>query len=366
MSQDGNSDGTPRRRWWRTTLIVIGSVLVLAAVAVVGVVVGRETAPGPDIVVTALPVLEESPAAEPLPVATLPSLTVSTSVQPSWPALLTAVDGLDDTTTTASGYRLVNAGISPGQVAGVLGPVFGIEGIPVAEGASWTTGALDGPHLVVADDSLVTWTFEDPSASARPAVGAPLSAERAIELAAALLGSIGVDTASVDWQVDRFADLTSVTAWQLVAGARTRLSWEVGFGPSGAIVRAAGFSAGLEEVPDYPVVGARSAVERSGQPGWSAIGPTLISAGGPVASPASPSASARPDRPVISVAVTEVSVTEADLALAQYGQPDGSVLFLPAYVLTGADGSRWSLLAVDEPYVEFVDQPYPTAIPAAS
>ena len=38
---------------------------------------------------------------------------------------------------------------------------------------------------------------------------------------------------------------------------------------------------------------------------------------------------------------------------------------LPSYVLSGDDGSRWSLLAVDEPYVQFVDQPYPTAAPAA-
>ena len=32
---------------------------------------------------------------------------------------------------------------------------------------------------------------------------------KAIELAAALLGSIGVDIASVDWQVDRYFGLTA-------------------------------------------------------------------------------------------------------------------------------------------------------------
>ena len=63
--------------------------------------------------------------------------------------------------------------------------------------------------------------------------------------------------------------------------------------------------------------------------------------------------------------VTEVTVTEAVLGLAQYWQPDGGMLMLPSYTLTGEDGSRWSLLAVDEPYVQFVDQPYPTAAPAA-
>ena len=370
MSQDVSTDDLPRRPRWRMPFIIIVSVLAVAVVAVAGVVVGRMTAPGPDIVVTSGPVLEESPGAEPLPVGAspgaLPSLTVSTSVQPSWSIVLTPDDGLADEPTTASGYRLVKAGISAGQVAGVLGPVFGVEGEPVADGDTWTVGTVGGPRLTVMDDSRVTWTFDDASASAQPAVGPPMPADRAIELAGAVLGSIGVDTASIDWQVDRFADMTSVTAWQLVAGARTRLAWEIGFDPAGAVIRASGFSAGVEEVPGYPVVGARAAVERSGQSGWSAIGPTLIAPGGEPVASASPSASASTDRPAMSVPVTQVTVTGADLALAQYGQPDGSVLFLPAYVLAGTDGSRWSLLAVDEPYVQFVDQPYPTAAPAAS
>ncbi len=63
--------------------------------------------------------------------------------------------------------------------------------------------------------------------------------------------------------------------------------------------------------------------------------------------------------------MSEVTVTEATLGLAQYWQPDGGMLMLPSYVLAGEDGSRWSLLAVDEPYVQFVDQSYPTA-PAAT
>ena len=370
MSQDVSGDLAPRRSRWRVALLVLGVMVAMAALLVGGVVIGRVTAPGPDIVVTSGPVLEESPGAEPLPVVAspgaLPSLTVSTSVQPSWSIVLTPDDGLADEPTTASGYRLVKAGISAGQVAGVLGPVFGVEGKPVADGAMWTVGSVGGPHLIVADDARVTWTFDDASASARPAVGPPMPADQAIELAGAVLGSIGVDTASVDWQVDRFADMTSVTAWQLVAGARTHLAWEIGFDPAGAVIRASGFSAGLEEVPGYPVVGARAAVERSGQSGWSAMGPTLIAPGGEPVASASPSASPPSDRPAMSVPVTQVTVTGADLALAQYGQPDGSVLFLPAYVLTGADGSRWSLLAVDQPYVQFVDQPYPTAVPAAS
>jgi hypothetical protein len=196
-----------------------------------------------------------------------------------------------------------------------------------------------------------------------------MPADKAIELTTALLGSIGVDTAAIDWQVDRYSGMTEATAWQLVAGARTRLAWTVGFDPSGAVVQASGFSAGLEEVPGYPVVGAATAVQRSGQPGWSAIGPALIPgpAPDPAASPdasSSSSPSASPDRPAMTVPVTNVTATGATLGLAQFWQSDGSILFLPAYVLDAADGTRWTLLAVDEPYVQFVDRPYPTAAPA--
>ena len=53
----------------------------------------------------------------------------------------------------------------------------------------------------------------------------------------------------------------------------------------------------------------------------------------------------------------EIGVTDAELGLAQYWQPDGSVLMLPSYTVTGEDGSTWSVLAVEDEYVQFVDEP---------
>ncbi len=354
-------------------------MLVLGA-AGAGVVVGRSTAPGPDIVVAPGPVTEESPEAERMPVGIAsspgstsvtppanqaPQQVIVTPVQPTdWPAILSAAPGLEDSPTSASGYRLVNGGISGAQVAGVLGSVFGATGSPVAEGDSWVVGTPGGPTVTVDDDPLMSWRFEDPSAGSVTATAPPMTSERALELATLLLGSIGVDTSSVDWQVDRFSASTIATAWQLVAGARTQLAWRVGFDPSGAVVAASGFSAGFEEIPEYSVVGAATAVERSGQPAWTAIPPRLISGPGdeivPTAS-ATPSASTSPDQPGLTVPVLDVTVAGAELGLAQYWQPDGGLLILPAYRLAGADGSSWSLLAVADTYVSFVSQAYPTA-----
>lgn len=360
----------PRRSSWKPVLAVIGVIAIVAGAAVGGVLYGRATAPGPDIIVTPEPVVEESAAVEPMPVGALPapvngagqSGSPDDAVVP--PAILSAAPGLSDTATVASGYRLVNAGISGAQVAGVLASALGATGQPVAEDGSWVVGAPGGPTLTVTDDPLFTWTFEDSAVLASPAIGEQLEPATAIELTSALLGSIGVDVASVDWQVDRYSGRTGVTAWQLVSGQRTELGWQVAYDPSGAVVQASGFSAGLEEVPGYPVLGAASAIARSTSQPWSLVGAT------PARAPeATPSPSTSPLTPLalpgISVPVSEVTVTEATLGLAQYWQPDGGMLMLPSYALSGDDGSRWSLLAVDEPYVQFVDQPYPTADPTA-
>ena len=393
---DSPSHAAPRRRG-RTALVVTGVVAAIVLAAAAGAAAGRATAPGPDIVVAPGPVLEESPQAEPLPVGVAsgpPSTAMSTAPatqappqvivtpgQPTdWPAILTASPGLSDTATTASGWRLVNSGISAAQVAGALAAVFGAAGAPTSDEDAWTVGTEGAPTVTVQKDPLVSWTFEDPTpptvtatpteptATAPPTTATPteptppMTPDRALELGTLLLGSIGVDPASVDWQVDRLTDGTQVTAWQLVAGARTQLAWRVHFDPAGRVIEASGFSAGFEEVPGYSVVGAATAVERSGQPEWTAIPPLLIS--GPVAdaeSSATPTASSSQDLPVVSVPVLNVTVTGADLGLAQYWQPDGGLLILPAYRLAAEDGSNWSLLAVGDEYVSFVNQPYPTS-----
>jgi len=388
-AEDGPAHARPRRSGWRTAGIAVGAVVALAAAAAAGVAVGRSTAPGPDIVVQPEPVVaessgtEEMPAAEqPTPVAeALPTLTVSGSRPARATAILTAAPGLADTPGTAAGYRLVNAGISGGQVAAVLASTFGAVGTPVESDGVWTVGDGGAASLKVTADPLFTWTFEDPAGLASPALGQQLEPGEAIELASTILAGIGVDVSAVDWQVDLYADRTTAIAWQLVSGQRTQLSWQLSFDPDGAVVEASGFSAGLEQVPDYPVVGAATAVSRLGAAPWWTLAPTRVAgpAGtedtappaedsvpsasasvAPSTSPApSPSASASTaaDRPSLVVPVADVTVIDAELGLAQYWQPDGSVLMLPSYTVTGEDGSTWSVLAVDDAYVQFVDQP---------
>jgi hypothetical protein len=63
--------------------------------------------------------------------------------------------------------------------------------------------------------------------------------------------------------------------------------------------------------------------------------------------------------------MSEILVTQAELGLGQFWQPDGDLLILPAYQLTGDDGTRWSLIAITGDDVHFIDQPYPSANPLA-
>jgi hypothetical protein len=51
--------------------------------------------------------------------------------------------------------------------------------------------------------------------------------------------------------------------------------------------------------------------------------------------------------------VNDVEIVEARLGLASQWQPDGSVLVVPAYEFTDADGGAWSVIAVADDALDF-------------
>jgi hypothetical protein len=59
--------------------------------------------------------------------------------------------------------------------------------------------------------------------------------------------------------------------------------------------------------------------------------------------PKSPTAGSRIKWPI-----TNVTITKARVELAQYVQPDGAVLVLPTYFMTGSDGNTYSVLALSD------------------
>ena len=363
------SHAAPRRSVWPTILTIAGVIVALIAVGAAGVYVGRMTADTPNVVIQADPAAEgtattasPSMAVGPLPVPAPGTFLVTTARVPTstWPVVLNAVGQLSDDSGTAPGYRLVNSAISGAQVASILASTFGATGDVVTTETGWAVGQAGEPSVTVTSDPLFSWTFEDPAALSLPAAGDPLDPAEAISAATDALAGIGVDISTVEYQVDFPEGRTGVSAWQLVGDQRTQLGWRLVFDADGSVLAASGFSSGLQGVPDYPVVGAASAVSRSQQSPWTAL-------------PASPVASApgapteevvpQPDptgRPTFDLPMSTVDVVSAELGLAQYWQPDGSILLLPSYILTGADGSTWSILAVAESAVTFTDQPFPS------
>ncbi len=364
------SHAAPHRSVWPTILTIAGVLIALVAVGAGGVYVGRMTASTPNVVVptdSASAVEGDVNVASPyMPVGPLPvpapgTFVVTTARVPTttWPVVLNDVGQLADDAGTAPGYRLVNAGISGAQVASILASTFGATGSVTTTDTGWSVGQTGEPMVTVTSDPLFSWTYEDPASLALAPAGDPLDPAEAISATTDALAGIGVDIATVEYQVD-FADgRTGVSAWQLVGDQRTQLGWRLVFDTDGAILAASGFSSGLQGVPDYPIVGAATAVQRSQQSPWTAL-------------PASPVASApgapaeevvpQPDptgRPTFDLPMSTVDVTSAELGLAQYWQPDGSILLLPSYILTGADGSTWSLLALADSAVSFTDMPFP-------
>ena len=197
----------------------------------------------------------------------------------------------------------------------------------------------------------------------------PIGEREAVRAARTLLASLGVsdepvDGIDVEWESGSDEYTTWVTAWQRIDGQRTQLSWAFTFAGD-TVAWASGFAAGLEQTPAYPVLGARTAVIRSNDPRFSAFGPTALDFGGVV-----PMAEARADATVSSDASPPVpqgnprlvqvwwdpaTATDAELSLAQYWQPDGTLLILPAYRITTADDrGTWAIIAVASSAVEFV------------
>ena len=353
----------------RVALLAAIAVVLVAGALALGWWLGRVTDPGPAIVVSGGPVVEASPAAESLPVATAPAIPGSSpsdgssaSASAAAPVVLDAAPGLANTASTASAYRLTTAGVDPEKLAARLAQAFGIAGAARTSNEQVVVGdaAGAGAVLTVHRDARLSWEFADASASSAAPVGALPTKAQAVDLARGVLDGIGVDTAHVDWQVERVNGGVRVTAWQLLDGQRTALAWTVTAGRSGSVIAATGVAAGLQEIPDVAVVGARFAVNRSRVAPWSALPPIAVSPATSAVTSAPVSAS-RVAGAILTVPVARVTVTDARLGLAQYPQPDGSLLLLPSWVLTGSDGSTWSLIATDSATVDFAAEPTPSA-----
>lgn len=318
--------------------------------------------------------------------------------------------GLSTSGSEAEAFGLDPAGIWSADTARRVADAFGVSGEPRLEGGySWVVGPADGsgPTIHVYADGSGSADFYDPSgdpwscpdfpgkvepgsageggteegalgddAELVPAPdcptlttpGAAPSADDAVAALRDVMNRIGVDPAGFELEAGETYEgdpWRYVTAWHVVGGQRTGLTWSASVSASG-ISNVYGFLAGTISLGQYPVVSEAEAVERLGDPRFGASGgviaqaaETRLAEGGDTASsdmmpapnptvPPSPTPGAQ-----IAWPVTDVTITSARLGLAQQYMSDGAVLLLPAYELQDADGNTWSVLAVAEDVLDF-------------
>lgn len=408
---DINEVQEPRKRGGRRALIAGGCVVALGAVAVGGAIVGRATTPQAQ----SAPSVSE-PANEPGnvpmgmsngsgPQAEDTKVASSSMIWPGFNTVFTPGKGLPNKSGTASGYTVDDTGIDRAALAAELATIFGVAGEPLKNDYGWTVGPTDGsaPTIYVNEDSSASWSYNNPAAYGTPIpmpADASVSNDMSGSSSGAVAGSegsappvspapskkdaetwatdiftrLGVPLDQVDWQFDSYDPFTTATAWLTIDGERTQLQWSISFFGDGEISSAYGFSAGLVEIPGYAIIGVKDAIARLNQPGWSALQPAMISNGDvtiayedqPAAQPTLPPNPTYLGRPALGVTITVATITKSELGLAQYWQPDGTILLLPAYLISDKDGHQWSMLAVDDAYVAFTqvapnDGPMPMA-----
>ena len=396
----------------RRTPVILGAaagVALLAGAALGGVAIGRSTAPETVVAAPEAEVPSGSIApgnsgggpagtdGAPAPAGAEMGLSATSPMTDQrmaiWPGVgngteFTPAPGLPDESGTATGYRLRSQGIDIDALGERLAKVFG---------ATLNGEDPASPSVWVSEDPLVSWSFSDPSrdpwacgavepmpmpepapdsgssdqgsspgspgvARECPADARPIGERAARDEAERILARLGVeevDGIGIEWETYSDEYTTQVTGWQTVEGLRTQLAWSFTFGSEG-LSWANGFAAGLEEIPDLPVVGARTAVLRSVTPRWNAFGPHYVGGGmvTPMASDtvtSSPMPRAEGGPLSIELWWNPLTVTSAEPTLSQYWQADGQMLILPAYLITTEeDEGTWSVISIAESEVTFV------------
>ncbi len=343
-------------------------VLLVLAVGAAGFLLARATA---DSTPASIPVGgEDASTASPSPGSTAPQ---PTALSPDVSAIhqgqvssttFEAAPDLPNTPSVAIGYRVATGKLKPQQLASVIAQQFGVLGSPAStdEGGWKVGGATDvAPVVNVYDDPLVRWVFTDEHLTAGPAI----DSDRAKQIATTLLSPLGVPVDEVEWEILREQNRVVVHAWLVLKGLRTELGWTVVVAPDGEVVWADGFAATLVPVPGYPVLGATDSLNRALKPGWQFAGPTPWTGAG--ADPAMAVPGPVPTvkgKPALVAGVQVLTADRAELGLAQFWQPDGSLLILPSYVITTNDDRKWTLLAVTNAYVDVRDMVPAADVPA--
>ncbi|MEL4317786.1 hypothetical protein WJX64_02085 [Leifsonia sp. YIM 134122] len=293
--------------------------------------------------------------------------------------------GLSTAGGSAPGYAFDARAASNVETVSALAAAFGLEGVPELKDGAWYVGSQDGtaPGLSVYLDGTLSFSYSDPVANpwncketdetgacVPTGDGTVPGEEAAIESLRSVIAATGRDPEAFQYSSETWEGSLTRTAqaWPVVDGQRVDQPWTLELATAG-IVNSYGGLATIVPLGDYEVVSEQEAFERLSDPRFGAQMTNLpiamratdagISAEGdapvewvpPTEPPAMPSSGA-----ALAWPVNQVDIVSARLGLASQWQPDGSVVVVPAYELTDAEGGTWSVIAVADEMLDFATE----------
>ncbi|MFF2277318.1 hypothetical protein [Agromyces sp. NPDC058126] len=294
--------------------------------------------------------------------------------------------GLSEEEGDAPGYAYDSGAEGTEARVAALAAELGVEGEVELRDGSWIVGPPDGtgPMLSVGLDGALSFWFNDPAMNpwncgvgtlpgettessepiapidpCEPTGTAPGEAA-AIDALRALIAASGADPADFEYSSETWEGSPTryAQAWPVVDGQRLDQGWSLELAEEGT-VNASGSLAAIVAIGDYPIVSEQEGFERLSDIRFGAqmTAMPLAAREGEVATeewvpPTAPPATPG-DGTAVSWPVDDVEIVDARLGLTTQWQPDGSVLVVPAYEFTDAEGGTWSVIAVADSALDF-------------
>ena len=200
------------------------------------------------------------------------------------------------------------------------------------------------------------------------------SDESALSLAKEKFGAIDFNSETAIWSVVDGGEMWGyntemagaykiVTAKVFIDGYDSNQSWSMTIGPDDSILNASGFFASFVPTAEYTIVGAKTAIERSQNGLWVNLPQQEIYKDGMVYpmelgtnTNQSNVAKNSAGQPILDANIDRVKITKAEPGLISWYLNDGSMILLPAYLLSekdSKDSRQWLQLAIADEYVDF-------------
>jgi hypothetical protein len=287
---------------------------------------------------------------------------------------------------TVGSDGMLNWWLSAAPTAGVgYACASGVEATKREEEAAASSDAATDPATDPATPADTPTSADVPADTVAPDVVAPdcvapeppagvPTKDEALAKAQQLFADWGYDVDSYQFD-EPYADEwgASVNASLVLDGMKAPIMLSVGFGENGAVTYASGALAEPQRGADYPTVGAAVGLERlktqqdqymylDSISARSAAGDAVstdIAVGAPEIAPCEPGPAV--DCGPVDVEPIVVTLNSVKSDLTMLWAADNTIWLLPAYSFGSADGGVYTVIAVEDAYIQ---QPDPEAVPS--